>query len=239
MDAAATALELAEISKQFVGLSVLRDVRLKVNFGDRLGIIGQNGAGKSTMLRLIGGWIKPDNGLLRMFGKDITTWPIFRRYAFGLREVPQFPEISSELTGHETIAVGQLALAFSQGHFGSNLSNIQGNDITNITERLVSESDLSSHLDSLSFGSQKMIAIAAVLASSPRILLLDEPTAGLDKTQRDNLLRVLVELEERCAVIIVEHDLSFLYNACNRLVELRDGVLITVRDDRFNNISRE
>jgi len=219
----ASPLHLAAVSKGFDGLIVLRDVTLELAPGERVGLVGANGAGKSTLTRLIGGWMRPNSGTIRIFGEDITDWSTFRRYAFGLRELPQFPQVSGELTGAETICVGQMAPKLWQLKWLQSSRTVK-RSTSELLNGLVSPAELQSTLGALSFGSRKMIAMAAVLACHPRLLLLDEPTVGLDEVQRRTLGSFLSRMEN-CAMLIIEHDTSFVKTTCHRLTELRDGCL--------------
>ena len=208
-------LSLRDVSVVIDGLQVLREVNLKVRTGEIVGIWGGNGAGKSTLLKVIAGWRRPTSGSVFLLGESVSRWPAHRHFALGLREVPQHPSQSPELLGREILALADRASRTSSG------PSTGPQDIA----RLVAASDLERRVSEMSFASRKLLAIAAAVRSVPKMLLLDEPTVGLQPDQMARLQAVLREDLPGVPKLIVEHNESFLASTCTRIVELRSGQL--------------
>ena len=218
-----TALKIVRLSKRFDGVTVLNNVSISVAAGERLGVIGANGSGKSTLLRLIGGWIPQDLGNIEILGRTVNNLGSYERYALGMRELSQFPLIDSELTGADVIAIARIAPRMVQGNW---LRKPQAPVATlpSFLNELLLGIDVESQIKDLSLAARKMIAITAALASSPRLLLLDEPTAGLDQAQMTLFERALQAARD-CTVVVVEHNLNFLHASCGRIIEICEGAI--------------
>jgi ABC-type multidrug transport system ATPase subunit len=217
------ALHLSGLSKAFHGTRVLNNLSLQLELGEILGIVGSNGAGKSTLIRLLGGWLAPDAGDISILGHNVTNWTSARRYGLGLREVSQFPLRDSDVTGNELIAIAQ-AITKPLNWDWLLRASVPPTVLEKITPEIRRCLEVNVPIRELSSGTRKMVALVAALATSPHILLLDEPTAGLDEAQRRMLSDTLLTLTE-CAVIVVEHDTYFVNETCGRMAELREGVL--------------
>lgn len=212
-------LDLRGVSYAVDGLTILHELDLTITTGERVGLWGRNGTGKSTLLKIICGWLRPNSGCVRLFDHDVTQWPAHRRFAAGLAEVPQSPELSPELSAREI-----LALATATGR------RRQGRDPkwTTATMRpCLSHDVLDQAVKNLSFGARKILAIEAALASEPRLLLVDEPTAGLDDDQIDVLVNRLLSGSPVPSMIVIEHRPAFLHQVCTRELAVVGGAVIS------------
>jgi urea transport system ATP-binding protein len=213
------------LHKEFGGLRVLRGVDLELHCGEVLAIIGANGSGKSTLFRLIGGWLLPDSGSISLESNEISQWTVRARFAAGLREVPQFPRLSHELTVREHLALGFFGPNVWRHLFRRASVDETPKVVGELSEFLALENELDELVGDLPFGSRKMAAIAAAVAGSGRVVLLDEPTVGLDAEQRERLAFYIGARRGETSFLIIEHDLSFLVKVCDRILEVRDGRL--------------
>ncbi|MBI2424349.1 MAG: ABC transporter ATP-binding protein [Candidatus Hydrogenedentes bacterium] len=199
------------------GPEVFRDLRLALCAGERIGITGSNGSGKSTLLQLVVGLMRPEGGTIRLFGEAPAGEPGFvsarRRIGF------LFQDSDDQLfcpTVLEDVAFGPLNQGHSQAAaHGIAAAKLEEMGLTHLAERVIYR---------LSGGEKRMVALAGVLAMSPEVLLLDEPTAGLDSAAVRRIESQLGMLNHE--MIVVSHDNDFLERACNAIYVLHEGVLV-------------
>ena len=229
------ALAVSGITKRFGGRSVLDGIDIEVGAGEIVGLIGPNGAGKTTLMNLISGDLSPDSGTVGVFGRDVTRMPPEYRAHFGLGRNYQEAKLFPGLTVEEALEV---AMARSQrvGILSAMLGapwvrhaeRRSRQRIADVMSRLGLDDWADTLTGDLSTGTRRICELAAQLASGPRLLLLDEPTAGV--AQRDAeafgplLRRIRDELD--CSILIVEHDMPLLMGVCDRVYALHTGHVI-------------
>ena len=216
-------LAIRGLGKTFGSLRALDDVSLDVESGEFHGLIGPNGSGKSTLLKAIAGEHSPSSGTISFEGCEITGMAPARRAAIGLSIKFQITAVLGSLTVYDNVL-----LALQRGGSLSQLllSRTRYSLDTSVMERL-DAFNLTGHAGtvagSLSHGAQQWLEIAMALATGPRLLLLDEPTAGMSLKERQATGSLLRGIKDKCAIVIVEHDLEFIKALCDRLTVLDGG----------------
>jgi len=235
-------LEAVEIFKQFGVLRALDGVNLTVEQGQIHGLIGPNGSGKTTLLKCIAGAEQPTGGRVLFGGEDITLALPHVRSRAGLSIKFQ---ITSVLPGLSVFDNALLALQARDTLWDLALSRTRRRLVDRAVE-LLTDFRLASRADvvagTLSHGEQQWLEIAMALASEPRLLLLDEPTAGMSLEERRLTGNLLRPLADRCSIVIVEHDLDFIRDICNMLTVLDQGRVLetgTVADIQASDKVKE
>lgn len=226
-------LQITGVSRSFGGVRAVRDVSLRVGAGHIDGLIGPNGAGKSTMLGLIAGAIRPDSGSVTFDGRDVTALDTAARARLGLVRTFQAASPIAGLTARGNVLAG-----FSSAYratIATVLLRTPGMRREEARHR--SESDelleycgLSEDADrfagELPFGKLRLLEVARALATRPKLLLLDEPGAGLNRLETEHLASLLRRVREQgTAVLVVDHDVSFLFGLCDEVSLLDFGSL--------------
>jgi branched-chain amino acid transport system permease protein len=224
----ATLLEVRSVFKEYGGLSVLHDVSLALPGRGLFALCGPNGAGKSTLLNVIGGSVAPSSGEVIFAGSDITRRPPHERFYQGISRTFQAVHLIKGRTVLDNVAVACLA-----SHTASIVTRIGRSRLDAARAKAARTlADLGmAHLadrevSSLTLEMQRMVELARALASSPRLLLLDEPASGLSEEQRQRLAALLVTLAERTCVLLVEHDLALVAQVSERIFVLSGGHLV-------------
>jgi branched-chain amino acid transport system ATP-binding protein len=220
-------LELHDLSLRFGGMYAVRDVNLRVAHGERHAVLGPNGAGKTSLFNLIAGDLTPNNGTITLLGADATRWTPQRRARTGLARTYQRSLLFDSLTARD-----HLYLAI-RGTQPNRLSlRHPGND-TEASARIrdvASQLDIADHLDTpvgtFPHGLRRQLDIAMAIASQPKLLLLDEPAAGLSQSERDRLVAILEALPRTIAMMIVEHDMDVALRIADRVTVMADGTRI-------------
>jgi branched-chain amino acid transport system ATP-binding protein/urea transport system ATP-binding protein len=218
-----TLLEVAGVAKTFGSLTALEDVDLVVDGRQFHGLIGPNGSGKSTLLKCIAGDILPSRGTVRFAGEDITEASSAVRARAGLSIKFQITSVLPRLSVEDNVL---LALQAKSPLAGLMLSRTRdalrerGEAIMRQFRLLDRAGDPAS---SLSHGQQQWLEIAMALAPEPKLLLLDEPTAGMSIAERRVTGELLALIKDHCSLVIVEHDLDFIRDICDVLTVLDQG----------------
>ncbi len=207
-------LELRNVSKVYDGVIALRDVSLKIDQHEVLGVFGPNGSGKSTLLKIIAGFEKPSCGSVIFEGVDITALPPHKIARLGIVYAFQIPRPFKNLTVVENIAV-------------SFLSKYGRSEAEKRAEELLEEFGLE-HIAklraaNLSQGEMKILEVLRALACEPKLLLLDEPFAALDSENAKKMMNIVLRIKSTCAVIITAHRMKILRKVAERFVEIREG----------------
>ena len=218
-------LEIKGLTKYFYGLPALREVELHVDQGELLGLIGPNGSGKTTLFNCVTGILKASGGKVFFKGKDITNWSPDTIYKVGIGRTFQLIELFPEMTVRDNML---LAIQESQGSMFSRLFKIRedGNEKKALTLLYFLRI---SHLKdefakNLSYGKRKLLDLGMVLMSDPKLILLDEPLAGVNKSLARDIIDRILELNKGgCTFIIIEHDMPVIMNLCKRIVVLDYG----------------
>jgi ABC-type branched-subunit amino acid transport system ATPase component len=224
-------LEVRNLSKSFGGLKVVDQLCFSVARGERLALIGPNGAGKTTVFNLITGVYAPDAGSVLLEASDITALPSRFRIRRGLARTFQNIRLMAHLTVLENVMIAQYArspgIAALLQPVGFGLANRWRAE----ARAALAEAGLDRYANQMAgglpYGIQKRIELVRALAAAPRVLLLDEPAAGLNPAETEALHRVLEALAARgITLVVVEHDMQFVGRLCQRVVVLNFGVKI-------------
>ncbi|MCB2012027.1 MAG: ABC transporter ATP-binding protein [Geminicoccaceae bacterium] len=233
-------LEVRGLCKTFGGVQAVSNVDIDLACGELLALIGPNGAGKSTCFNMVGGQLRPDRGTIRIADVDVTGWPPRRIWRLGVGRTFQITATLASMTVIENV---QMALLSHQGRTDS-LIGRAGNMLVKEARALLDEVGMSGQADRacgvLAYGDVKRVELAVALANAPRLLLMDEPTAGMAPRERLELMAMTAELcrERRIGVLFTEHDMDVVFNHADRIMVLARGELIaegapeTVRADR-------
>jgi branched-chain amino acid transport system ATP-binding protein len=231
----AAVLNLTAVSKSFGGLTAVNDVSLAVGPGERRAIIGPNGAGKTTLFSLISGEQLPTSGRIELFGRDITRLASHRRAALGLTRTYQITNLFPRLSVMENCLLAVQALSPMKFHMHRDLRRYPA-----IIERTWSALDAVSLLDKaratvrdLSHGEQRQLEVALALAGAPKLLLLDEPTAGLSPAESLMMTALLKKLDPSITLLIIEHDMDVAFQLTDRITVLHYGRVVAdgMRDE--------
>ncbi len=222
------ALRLERLSKRFGGLQAVAGIDLCVGVGERLAIIGPNGAGKTTLFGLISGELRADGGRVFFFGQDITNTPPSRRALLGLGRTYQltnlFPGLSVlenvllALLGHSRVRAMPLRPLRTYRHLYESAGQL--------LDLLGLSAVAGVRVADLSYGEQREVEIALALAARPRVLLLDEPTAGLSPAETRRMMEILRDLPTAMTILLIEHDMSVAFGVCRRVIVMHQGSII-------------
>ena len=222
------ALELDGIGRRFGGLEAVRDVTLSVREGARQAIIGPNGAGKTTLFNLITGELAPSSGRIHLFGRDVTGLPAHRRAAMGLARTFQITNLFGPLTVEENVLLAAQALEVTKYVVTWPLGWY-----TRLHERareLLERAGLwekrRAEVRALSYGEQRQLEVLLALAGSPRMLLLDEPAAGLSPGERREMARFIKGLDPGLTILMIEHDMDVAFEVAETMAVLHFGRLV-------------
>jgi len=222
------ALEIINLQKAFGGLPVTQNVSLTIRPGERRLIIGPNGAGKTTLFNQITGDLKPNSGQVRLFGTDVTTFTPFRRAHHGLSRTYQIITLFNGDTLEHNVTLGLLGLRPSRWNMWRPLS-FYGDLATEARRTLdrVGLLHLSEHpISEIAYGEKRRVELAMALAQKPRVLLLDEPLAGLSNTERSTVKALIAAIPRQTAVIMIEHDMDTALDLAETVTLLNYGKVI-------------
>jgi ABC-type uncharacterized transport system ATPase subunit len=216
-------LEVIDVSKSFGNLAALTDVSIQVEANQIVGLIGPNGSGKSTLLHSICGRTIANSGSVLLNGKELVSANPMVRAQSGMAIKFQLARIYVEKTVKENIMI---SLQAKDGMW-SLVRNGTARRFLPQIEELIMEFQLVDYADTqakyLSHGQQQWLEIAMAMASNPSILLLDEPTAGMSPKERSDTAKLIKSASKKCGVLIVEHDLDFIKDLCDRITVLHHG----------------
>ena len=223
-------LTLNEISKSIKDKTIVNKVSFEIKPGSVNGLLGPNGAGKTTTFYLIAGLIKLDSGEIIFNGHDISNMPMHKRSNMGIKYLPQEPSIFQDLTVYENLyGLAEISLK-------------EKNKISQFMTQSIEEFSLEKILDlkgrQLSGGQRRKVEIARTLAASPKMILLDEPFAGIDPIAIDEIKNVLRTLKEKgIAILITDHNVREALDICDNAIVVNRGQVIAkgVKADLINN----
>jgi branched-chain amino acid transport system ATP-binding protein len=226
-------LESASMCKRFSGITALDQVSITVEPGEPVGLIGPNGAGKTTFFNCLLGLLRPDDGRVVFNGRDITRMPVYRRARLGFGRTFQRVELFTGMTVRDHLFVAERA-RLGTGRLWKDILNLAG-PTSDERERVDHTLDLLGLLDvadkpieSLSLGRARLVEMGRALMTEPLLLLLDEPSSGLDQSETMDLVGTLqaVQRERGTAILLVEHDVEMVQAFATRLYVLDFGVVI-------------
>jgi branched-chain amino acid transport system ATP-binding protein len=225
-----TMLEVRNVTKRFGNLVAVKDVSMSVKQGELRAIIGPNGAGKTTFFNMISGYFSPTNGSILFDGKDVTQTPAYKRVGLGMGRTFQITEIFPELTVHENlltaaeVAAGQTLLMVPRRTAAKRANDVATEmmalvGLTAKADRLVGE---------LAHGDQRTTEIGMALAQQPRLLLLDEPTAGMGDQETYEITALIRRLhrESKYTIVLIEHDMRVVFHLADYITVLDQGSLL-------------
>ncbi len=221
-------LQIKSLNKSYGALSVTDDVSCELYPGEIHTLIGPNGAGKSTLIGQIAGWIKPDSGAIYLGNEDISKMSVAKRSRMGLGRSFQVSSLAMELSARRNV---MLAVQARQG------SSFRFWKAVDTDQSLIVEADeilKKLHIDDykhvvaaeLSHGKRRELEVACAMALKPKVLLLDEPMAGLDPSSTQGLVEFLLKLKETIPILLIEHDMDAVFKLSDRISVLVYGKLI-------------
>ena len=221
-------LELRGLSKSFGGLAAVREVTLKVFAGERKAIIGPNGAGKTTLFNLITGVFPSTSGEIILFGRDVTRWPSHRRTALGMARTFQITSLFPKLTVLDNVLLALAGVGWTKLVMWKPLSSYQNFQAR--ARRLLEAAGYWERRDvairNLSHGEQRQIEVLLGLASDPKLLLLDEPAAGLSSGESREMVEFLKRLDPGLAILLIEHDMDVVFDVVGQISVLHFGAVV-------------
>jgi branched-chain amino acid transport system ATP-binding protein len=238
-------LETIGLEKRFGGIVAANYVSIKVDKGARHALIGPNGAGKTTLINLLTGVLRPTAGAIILEGRDITTLAPYRRVRRGMARTFQINQLFLDLSPLETIG---LAVSERLG-LGSDWWRLVGSksevteEIAETVERFRLGDVMHQRTATLPYGKQRLLEIALAFACRPKLLLLDEPAAGVPEAERQELLATITALPADVTVLLIEHDMDLVFSFADRIsVLVNGGVFVegkpgeVARDERVKKV---
>jgi branched-chain amino acid transport system ATP-binding protein len=221
-------LQIDRLNKKFGGLKVTNDVSLSLAAGDRVALIGPNGAGKTTLVNLVTGQLRPGSGRVLLGGEDVTRISDVSRAQKGLVRTFQVTRLFTEMTpeAHITLSIlqrqGRATVVLDRfGHddeVAAEAADILATlGLTDVARRKVAE---------IAYGQQRLLEIAIALALRPRVLLLDEPAAGVPSSETPRIEAALARLSSDLAVLMIDHDMDLVFRFARRVIVMNNGAII-------------
>jgi ABC-type branched-subunit amino acid transport system ATPase component len=224
-------LELRGISRSFGGVHAVQDVSLQVHAGQVVALIGPNGAGKSTLFHTVSGLVKPDAGQILLRGQEISALPTEKRVALGVACTFQNLRLFPDMTVRETMLTS--AYHRMAGRWSTLLGSlvaapqrleVQARDVHEVLGVVGLADALDVDVGALSYGAKKRLEMARALATHPAVILLDEPVAGMNATEKNEMAVVVRRMREQgLGVLLVEHDMHFVMSLADRVVVMNFG----------------
>ncbi len=221
-------LAIEDLRKSFGGVHACSGVTLDVREGEIHAIIGPNGAGKTTLVSMLAGEIAPDAGRIRFAGVDVTSLPVHRKVARGVARSYQITSLFDSMTVLENVA---LAVQRVEGFGSDMLVNAHRLTAVRRAAREILESNDLLHLQeasvrTLSYGDKRTLEICVALACQPRVLILDEPMAGMGVEESGRIIEMLARLRGNYTIVLVEHDMDAVFKLSDRITVLVEGAPI-------------
>ncbi len=215
--------------KRFGGITATNNVTLNLHQGARHALIGPNGAGKTTLINLLTGVLPPTEGRITLEGEDISTLPPHLRVRRGMVRTFQINQLFDSMTPRETLA---LVVSQQRGLGGKWWQALGAQpEVNRRCEELLEQFHLSSVMHQttnvMAYGKRRLLEIAIALACEPRVLLLDEPVAGVPAGEREELLQTVAALPSDVSILLIEHDMDLVFSFANRMTVLVNGTVLT------------
>ena len=221
------ALETRNLVKRFGAFLASNDVSLSIRQGARHALIGPNGAGKTTLINLLTGVLTPNSGQILLGGEDITHLPAHVRVGRGLSRTFQINQLFGDFTPLESM---MLAICERKGHGWRAWRPLSGDrevadEAAHLLERFRLVDTMGTATSLLPYGKQRLLEIALAIASRPKVLLLDEPAAGVPEEERHEVLSIVRDLPPDVTVVLIEHDMDLVFSCADRISVLAAGSL--------------
>jgi ABC-type branched-subunit amino acid transport system ATPase component len=220
-------LETRNLDKHFGGIVAANRVSLRIEKGARHALIGPNGAGKTTVVNLLTGVLKPTAGQILLDGHDITRLEPHERVRLGIARTFQINQLFGDLTPIETLGLAiseRLGLGTDWWRIVGSKSTVT-DEIVELIERFRLGDVMSTRTAILPYGKQRLLEIALAIACKPRVLLLDEPAAGVPGDERHEILATVAALPKDVTVLLIEHDMDIIFSFADRISVLVNGAL--------------
>jgi branched-chain amino acid transport system ATP-binding protein len=221
-------LQVEQVSKHFGGVRAVDNVTLEVQPGERYALIGPNGAGKSTLFNLISGELPVTHGTILLDGQDITRTSVYNCANLGIGRTFQRNNLFLGMTAHENVRLAVQHQHRVARQFFRKITDF--NEITQEADRRLSMVGLgpvrNKKTSEMAYGQQRALEIALALATNPKILLLDEPTAGMSPAETANMVTLIQSLPSELTIMIVEHDMDVIFTLADRVTVLHYGEVI-------------
>ena len=222
------ALQTVGLNKNFGALAATRDLSLSIARGARHALIGPNGAGKTTVVNLLTGVLTPTSGSVLLEGEDITNLSVHARALRGLSRTFQINQLFADLSPLEAIT---LAVSERRGEGNSWWRRLGGRtednaEIDELLSRFHLSDVMTARTATLPYGKQRLLEIALAIAAKPRVLLLDEPAAGVPEAERKDILAAVAALPRDVSVLLIEHDMDLVFSFADRISVLVNGALL-------------
>ena len=228
MSAGALALQLVDVHKSFGPTPIIRGVSLDVAEGERHAIIGPNGAGKSTLFHIVSGRFAPTRGTVKLKGEDVTAQPAYRINRRGMSRSFQVTNIFPRLSVYENVRCSVLWSLGYRYSFWRRVENLR--DAHARTETVLEQINLSARRDVpagvLTYAEQRALEIGITIAGGADVIMLDEPTAGMSHSETDYAVNLIRTLSRGKTLVMVEHDMSVVFNLADRISVLVYGQII-------------
>jgi branched-chain amino acid transport system ATP-binding protein len=221
-------LSLLNVYKKFGGLVAVNDITMEIALGERRALIGPNGAGKTTLFNVIAGDLPASSGHILLFGQDVTHMPVHKRVKLGLRRTYQTAALCNNLTVYQNIYLG--VVGPQGGHYDMihdiNRDNKYKDQIIGIA-RMINLTDQLQYLaGELSHGERRMLEFGLAIAHKPKLIMLDEPAAGLSPEERIKVKQFLCELPREITLFLIEHDMDIALSVSDHVTVLHEGKII-------------
>jgi branched-chain amino acid transport system ATP-binding protein len=220
-------LEVSSLSKSFDAVQAVRDVSLSVDAGEIVAVIGPNGAGKTTLFNLIHGELSTDSGDVRFDGRSILGLPTHALARLGISRTFQVPATFASMTVRESVALVLAAHAARDSAVVSTMLVVDAR-CDDLLARLRIADLAEAHCGALAYGDAKRVELALALATDPRLMLMDEPTAGMSPRSRRELMQLVIDQAgaKAVALLFTEHDMDIVFGFARRVIVLDRGVVI-------------
>ena len=218
-------IEIRELRRAFGGVVALDGVSLTLAEGERRAVIGPNGAGKTTLINILAGEIAPTGGAVRLEGQDITRLRPWQRARLGLAHVYQRTELFAPLSARENVALAVAARGGPYRIFRAPPRS-EYDEADEVLERVGLGGREAVAVRALSHGERRQLELAVALAQRPRVLLLDEPTAGMSPVETARITELVSGLDRALTILIVEHDMDVVFRLADRVSVLHEGRVI-------------
>ena len=221
-------LVLEGLTKEFGGLIAVDDLSLEIKAGERHGILGPNGAGKTTLFNLICGDLAPTGGRVVHFGQDVTRLPTHKRIALGMSRTFQINKLFPNLTLRQNVLLAAQGLEKTKYVMYRPISSYHHlHDKTrDILQKFNMWEQRDTLVKNLSYGDQRQIEVCLALIENPRLLLLDEPTAGLSRAETLTFTSILKKLDRDITVLLIEHDMAVAFELAENITVLQLGKMV-------------
>ena len=221
-------LQIKGLSKSFGGLAAVRDVSLEISSGERKALIGPNGAGKTTLFNLITGVFPCSSGEILLFGRNVTRWPSHRRTALGMARTFQITSLFPKLTVLDNVLLALTGVGRTKLVMWKPLLSYK-----NVVEKARGLLEIAGYWErrdvevrNLSHGEQRQVEVVLGLASDPKLLLLDEPAAGLSSGESREMAEFLKRLDPSLAILLIEHDMDVVFDVVSDISVLHFGAVV-------------